>query len=323
MSYWSKIKKFFPIIGIALFVYLLLKLDITKIFQEIGKMNISFLLPIIILVVLFYIIQTLKWFVIARKQKINLSFWEAFKINWVSNFYGFITPGKLGTIIRTNFLKEKGATTGKGVSNFVIDKVLDLSSLFILTVVFGFMFYKDLIPRIYLYQIGVIFILIAVLFFIFYKKDNCKFLLKFVHERIIPKKFKEKSRVLFESFYEDLPAISFLLFVFIINLLCWIMNYLVLYLIALSLGMNVGFVFFLIALSISTIVAQIPITINGLGTREIALISLLGILGIDSVKVFSMSILGIAIMNILPSIISIIFILSDKKNEIHNISRSR
>jgi glycosyltransferase 2 family protein len=310
---WKTIKKIFPIIGIGLFIYLLIKLDVTKIFQEIKNFNL-FLLPLIlILVIMFYIIQTLKWFVIARKQKINISFRESFKINWIANFYGFVTPGKIGTFMRTDYLKKKGATTGKGLSNFVLDKVLDLSSLFILTFVFGFAFYKKVIPEIYLFFIGIIFVIMILLFLAFYKKDNCKILLKFVYNHFIPERLKEKSRILFHAFYEDFPSLRFMLFVFIINLICWVTNYFIIYIIAISIGINVNFFYFLVILSISTIVAQIPITINGLGTRELTLISLFSVLGISSVKVFSMSILSIVIMNIIPAIIAIIFICKKEK----------
>jgi len=311
---WKTVFKFLPIIGIGIFIYLIIKLDITKIFQEIKNLNFFFLPLILILVVLFYLIQTSKWFVIARKQKINLSFSEAFRINWISDFYGFVTPGKLGAIIRVNYLKKKGANIGKGISNFVIDKFLDLASLFVLAFGMGaIIFSKKIIPATGIYVSGLIFVFLVIFFLIFYKKENCRRLLGFFHKRFVPKKFKEKSKNLFDSFYEDFPSINFLLGAFFLNLVCWITNYFVLYLIAVSLGISINFIYFLVILAISTVIAQIPITINGLGTREATLISLFGIMGISSVKVFSMSILGIMIMSIIPAIISIILILSENK----------
>ncbi|MCK9596939.1 flippase-like domain-containing protein [Candidatus Pacearchaeota archaeon] len=311
---WKTVCKFLPILGIGLFIYLIIKLDITKIFQEIKNLNL-FLLPIIlIIVVLFYLIQTSKWFVIARKQKIDLSFSEAFRINWISDFYGFVTPGKLGAIIRVNYLKNKGADIGKGVSNFVIDKFLDLASLFILAFGVGaIIFSKKIIPAAGIYVSGFIFVFLVIFFLIFYKKENCRRLLGFFHKRFVPKRFKEKSKNLFNSFYEDFPPISFLLGAFFLNLVCWVTNYFVLYLIAISLGISINFIYFLVILAISTVIAQIPITINGLGTREATLISLFGVMGVSSVKVFSMSVLGIMIMSIIPAIISIILILLEKK----------
>jgi hypothetical protein len=125
---------------------------------------------------------------------------------------------------------------------------------------------------------------------------------------------KEKTRTLFDSFYRDLPSLGFLISAFAINLLNWFVNYTILYFISLALGIEVKFSYFLIILPISTLVAQIPITINGLGTRELTMISLFGILGVDAVKVFSMSILSIFIINILPAIFAIILMIKKRKD---------
>lgn len=315
-------KRYLPIIGIALFIWLIIKLDITKIFQEVRGLIWTYIAVSIIFIIIFYILQTLKWFVIAKKQKIDISFKEAFKINLISNFYGFVTPGKLGTVIRTSYLKKKGTETGKGLSNFVIDKILDLCSLFVLTIGLGIFLYQKIISVGIFYLLIVTFILIISLFLLFYKKEFSRFLLKFVYHHLVPKRAKEKSKVLFNSFYQDLPPISALAGYFILNLITWIVNYSIIYLVGLSLGINVNFAYFLMILPISTLIAQIPITIDGFGTREITLIGLFGILGVSAVKVFSMSVLGILLVNIVPSLIAIILIFLDKKNDLHNIERS-
>ena len=305
---WKHVRRFLPIIGVGLFVYLLIfRVGITKIFQEIEHVNLYYVAVVFVLVFIFFVTQTAKWWIIARKQKINVSFKEAFKINLVSNFYGFITPSKLGSIIRVDYLKGKG-DTGRGLSNFVIDKVLDLSSLFILAISFGFIFYQKIISSTYLFFIIGLFLLMITIAFIFYKKDATKPLLRFVHRVLIPSKMKEKSRELFDSFYKDMPPLGFLFFVFIINLVNWIIDYTSMYFMALALGIDIGFVPFLAILPISTLVAQIPITINGFGTREITMISLFGLFGVPEVKVLSMSILNILATNVIPSLIALPFL---------------
>lgn len=303
------IRKLLPIIGIGLFVYLLIKLDILKVIQQVKNVNLFYILLALILTFFFLIIQTVKWYVIARKQKITIPFIDAFKINLISSFYGFVTPSKIGSIMRIDYLNRYKGTTGKGLSNFVIDKVLDLSSLFILTLVFGFLFYKSLISNSYWYLICAMFGVMIILSLILYRKESSKRFLRFVHRLFIPKKLKEKSKELFNSFYEDMPSLGFLSFVFVINLVNWIIGYIAIYFISLSLGIEIGYIPFLVIMIISTLVAQIPITINGLGTREITLISLFGLFGIESVKVFSMSILNIIITTIVPAIFAIILLL--------------
>jgi len=309
-----KIRKLIPIVGIGIFIYLLIKLDVTKVFEELRTIRLEYLWIALLLMVIFLATQTLKWFVIARKQKINVPFGEAFKINLISSFYGFVTPSKIGSIVRIDYLKKYGGDTGKGISNFVVDKVLDLTSLFCLVIGFGLLINQKIVSENYFYFVLGMLVVMISFFFIFYKKENTRFLLKFVYKKLIPARLKEKTRILFDSFYKDLPSFGFLASVFMINLLNWIVNYTLLYSASLALGINVKFSYFLIILPISTLIAQIPITINGLGTRELTMIGLFGLLGVSAVKVFSMSLLSIFITNILPAIFAIILIIKRRKD---------
>jgi glycosyltransferase 2 family protein len=312
---WETIRKYLPIIGIVIFIYLLIKLNISRVFTEIGNLKLSYFFIALLLIFFFFTIQTLKWFVIARKQKINVPFKEAFRINLIGNFYGFITPSKIGSVIRMDYLKKYGGDTGKGLSNFVIDKILDLSSIFVLVAGLGFIFYGEkIIPHAYLNLIIILFLVMIFSFLFFYKKETSKPVLRFIYRKLIPQKMKEKGRIIFESFYKDLPSLGFLFFVFVINLITWVIDYFAIYFLGLSLGINVGFIPFLIILPIATLVAQIPITIDGFGTRELTMINLFALFGVEGVKVLSMSILGIFITGVIPSIITMFLLLSERKN---------
>jgi hypothetical protein len=323
---WEKIKKLLPFIGIALFVYLLIKLDINEIFKQFLGASKIYLIIALIFSLFYLFFQTLKWHVLAKKQKIPILFRESFKIDLISNFYGLVTPGKLGAVIRAEYLK-KYSSIGKGLSNFVVDKILDLISLFFLVLLFGFFVLKEKLEWVtgltLIYSI-LVFLLFVVTFLFFYNKEKSRSLLKIVYKKLIPQKMKEKARGTFNSFYEDLPKKGSLLGIFILNLITWIMCYTVVYFVALSLGINIKFIYFIGIYPIATIIAQIPITISGLGTREVTLIALFGLFGIEAVKVFSMSITALFIMAIFPALIAIPLILrGERKNGIHKIKESR
>ena len=80
--------------------------------------------------------------------------------------------------------------------------------------------------------------------------------------------------------------------------------YAVSYFVGLSLGINLPFYFYLAILPLGTLVTLIPISINGLGTREATLITLFGIFGVESAKVFSMSVISLLFAGILPAIVA-------------------
>jgi len=306
-----KIRNYFAVIGIGIFIYLLVKLNIISIINEILRADIFFIFLAFLIAGVLFFFQTLKWFFIARKQKIEINFSSAFRINLISNFYGFVTPSKMGTIIRADYLKEYAGNIGKGICNFTLDKILDTCSLFFMAIVFSFIFGKRFafIPLVYLL---VLFLFFMFLTFIFIKKERAEFFLRFFYRKFLPEKMKKKAKMSFESFYEDMPKKRWLLAAFLINIITWIVTYYVAFIIGISLGINLSFVYFLSIIPVGTIVALIPITINGLGTREATLIGLFGLFGVSPEKVFSMSVINIFITMIIPSIIASFLILKKR-----------
>ena len=310
MGTWDKIKKFLPFIGIGIFVFLLWKLDVVEVARQISHAKILYLALALVVVFFSLTIQTLKWQLIAIKQEIRIGFKEAFKINLISNFYGFVTPSKLGSVIRADYLKKYTGNIGKGICNFTLDKILDIGSVFFLAIIFSFMF-KDVfnLPVKYLIIFLAVFGFVCL---IFLKKGRARFLFRFFYKSILPEKMKKKAKLTFDSFYEDMPKKRYLVLFFLLNIINWIVIYFVSFLIGRSLGIELPFVYFLAILPIGTIISLIPITVNGLGTREAVLIGLFGLFGISAQKVFSMSVIGLFLMGILPLLIAIFFIF--KKN---------
>ena len=204
------IKKYLPIIGISIFIYILLKLDMSNIFEEISNVNIKFLLIAVLIVFISLITQTLKWFYIARVQATSIPFFKSFKINMISLFYGFITPSRIGGVVRAEYLRKYNDNkVGKGVGNFVLDKVLDLCSLIFLAVVFSFVF-KEVLPTNYLYYAILVFVLIIITLIIFRNKERSRSILRIFYKKFAPEKFKNKLKNEFYSFYDDMPKKRYL-----------------------------------------------------------------------------------------------------------------
>ena len=256
-------------------------------------------------------IQTLKWHLIALFQEIKIPFKEAFKINLIGNFYGLITPSKLGSVIRAEYFKKhtNNNNIGKGLFNFTIDKILDITSIIFIVILFSFLF-KNIIdlPINFFIALFLSFFLVTIFFI---KKDRSKFVLRFFYKKIINKNVKDKARATFDSFYEDVPKKRYFILFFILNLISWIFIYLIYYFIGLSLGIELSFLYYLAIMPVATLVSMIPVSINGIGTREATLISLFALFNVDSAKVFSMSILDYLIVGIIPSIITLFIIWKD------------
>ena len=70
-------KKYLPVIGILLFLYILFKVDLRNILFEVRNANVYFLGIAIVLVFVMMLSETTKWFTIARFQNIPIPFKEA------------------------------------------------------------------------------------------------------------------------------------------------------------------------------------------------------------------------------------------------------
>jgi len=313
MTMMKNWKKYLPIVGILLFIYIILKINIINVLQEIKHINIYFLLIAIFLVFFMMLSETIKWFTIAFFQDIKIPFKEAFKINMIDNFYGFITPSKVGSVIRAEYLKEySGGHFGKGLFNFVIDKTMDVSSIIFIAIVFSFNFKDKLdLPISFFTAIFLLFIF-GTLFFI--KKERSKVILRIFYNKLVPKKFRNKARITFDSFYDHVPKKRYFPLFFLLNTMSWIVNYSMVYFVGLSLGIELPFIFYLSILPLGTLVSLIPISVAGLGTREFTLISLFGLFGVVAAKVFSMSLVSLFIAGIIPAIIGSFFSFKKRLN---------
>ena len=232
----------------------------------------------------------------------------------IGNFYGFITPSRVGNASRIAYLKGfEGYHMGKGASNYILDKVFDLGSVFLLAIIFSFAF-KDFLSRnLMYYSTG--FLLILLLFLIIFRdKERTKKILRNFYKKLIPEKIKKKVKGSFDSFYDGMPKKRYFILFFILNILNWIVLYTMTFFVGMAIGINVHFFYFLAILPISTLVGQIPITVSGLGTREATLISLFGLLGIEATKVFSMALISL-LGGVLSAIVGSFFILRSRKNK--------
>jgi len=299
-----KWKKYLPVFGILLFIYILVKIDLQAVLSEIQNTNIYFLLIAVFLVFIMMLSETIKWFTIARFQNIKIPFSEAFKINMIDNYYGFITPSKVGSVIRAEYLRKyTEGHFGKGLFNFIIDKVMDLSAIIFIAIIFSYNFKDKLDLPIGFFTALFLFFVFGTLFFL--KKERSEVILRIIYRKLVPNRFRDQAKSSFESFYDHVPKKRYFILFFLLNLFNWVINYTLAYSVGLSLGINVPFIYYLSIFPLATLVSLIPISVAGLGTREATLISLFGLFGIAATKVFSMSLITFFIAGIIPAIIGV------------------
>jgi glycosyltransferase 2 family protein len=310
---FKQAKRFLPIIGIAIFLYLIYRLGFEKITDAILSIPPIYIILSISLTVPLVIIRNYEWQIIQREQKIKIGFWQSLKVLFIGNFYGSITPSYLGILMRVPYMKEKTREPyGKLFVNTVIDGVIHTFSLYVMMFIGALLLIRTIPIIFYITSVWIIVLAIVLIYFI--KKERGEKLLYLLVKYFIPKKIKHHFHNFVSTFYTDFPRINRLILPLILGVLTWIIVFSQEYIIVLSLGLSIPYLSFLILFPIANVAGFVPITFAGLGTRELTSIFLFStFFAVAEEKVFVFTVIGFVITDVLPGFIGFILSLTETK----------
>ena len=307
MKFKKILKKSPVLIGFLILLFLLKKADISKIILNLELVHYWYLLPLLFFIPLTVLLNTFKWSIILRKQKIEAPFNQLIKFNLIGQFYGMITPGRLGNLVRINYLKKYTQKSYSQCSAGVfLDKLIDFLTLLILSFL-SILFFIQYLPLKFIYlDIGYLLILLAVIFFIINQKLNKKWL-RFFYHKLVPHKYKEFLKSIYYSFYKEFPSYSIIFLASLLSLLTWIILITSSYFIAWSINININLLYFGAVLIMASVVSILPISVSGWGTREAVLVFLLAPFNVSIEEVLAFSILNFFLLSVLLGVIGAIF----------------
>ena len=292
------IKKFMPLIGVTLLIYLIVDIGTDEIISTFLQISPLYVIIAAMLTLPRVLLRNLGWQLILKKQKIFVSYIKSLKIFLIGYFYGSITPGYIGQLMRIPYLKdETNEPVGKLFINTIIEEAIHTMSLYMMMVI-GAFFIVDQIPEAFPIACIVLLAHVAVYAY-FIKRERGEKTLHFLIRLLIPKKFKSYFTRFVGAFYDDFPNIKYLILPFIVVIPTWIIIYTQIYILGLSLGIEIPYFVFILFLAIANIVAFIPITSAGLGTREATLIFLFSFYGVSPDRALVLSLAGFLLTDVL------------------------
>lgn len=271
-----KVSKLLPLIGILIFLYLLATIDLGQVTTMLLAANPFYFGAAVGLTFLIIMLKAFKWQLIFNTYHLSLPF-RRFLPPWIIGLsLSMITPGKVGDFAKATYLSDK-APLGKGITSVMADRIIDLLTLFILTIIglsyFATTYAQNTSLLLTTYLLFAIFI-IAVL--LLSKQRIASLILRPFYIRFLPQKMKEKVRSVYSDFYSGIGVIlgrkRIIITVSILTFIVWLSNTLVLYLLALSLGFQIPYEFLLIVFPIITLLEALPISFSGVGTRDAAMV---------------------------------------------------
>ena len=270
------IKKYSYLLGIFIFVVILLRINFDIFWQTIKTVKFSYLIIAALLAFPMMLVKTWCWNYIKNQQEIKYGLKDSFLMYGSGLYAASFTPGKIGEMVKALYLKKDGYSLGKSLVSVVLDRLSDFVFL-ILFIFFGSLFFITIFQK----QISIlIFGLMAfvLMLIIFIKTGLLKFALKKLFSILVSQKHQKSWKINFQDFINDIKIYKFknYLIVLLITTFSWLFYYIQMYVLAqgANIANNIPFLYLAISVTIAGLIALIPISISGIGTRDAALILL-------------------------------------------------
>lgn len=286
---WKGLLKF---IGPIFFIYLIIRVVDPKttanILIEIHPVTAVlsiFLFPLLIFTL------TNRWWMTCRWLEMEVPFIKLFQIQYISWFLGLIPLIGVSQMAKFVYLKENKKPAGPIAASITLDKIFDVIG----QLLFG-LFALIYFPRNYFENAHIWIFIVIVLLLIFvmllYWNKLWKMITNFL-KNFTSKKLQRLGENLELDLSESWSRfnLKFLTSIFGISIIIGILRSLALFLLALSLGINVSFGFIVACRALIGIVNVLPITINGLGTRDAILLLMFPLVNVPNEAAVALSFL--------------------------------
>ncbi|MCX6170073.1 MAG: lysylphosphatidylglycerol synthase transmembrane domain-containing protein [Ignavibacteriales bacterium] len=262
-------KNFIKIFGILLFIYIITKIDISKVLTEIKNFNLWWLLLYLFCYVFMVLMKSIRWRTLLISQDIYLPLSKVISINIMANFWGIVTPGRIGELSKIAYLQKDELTFSKSIVSVIIDRLYDMAML----ILFSFIAMIYFVNHFYIQMIDILFsiaLIVVAGIVIFLSRYWIWSLLIAILKRftsdskyvIIQNNWRE-----FISEFNKIAATTIPIMT-IYSFIIYITYFSMTYIVALGFNISISFIYLSLCLSISALISLLPISIGGFGTRE-------------------------------------------------------
>lgn len=306
------LKKILPFIGLILFIiYIVFTIDFEEIKEAFLRIPPIYVVISLALTIPGLIIRIYAWQIILKEQAIKISFLQSFKIFLIGYFYGSFTPGFYGQLMRIPYLKEKtGEPYGKLFVNTFIEITMRGFSVYLM-ILLGALFFLSSIKEIF-YVILIWFIVFSSVIIYFINKERGEKVFFLFVKYFIPKKFKVTLNRFISTFYKDFPRIRILMLPVFLSVITWFLIFTQYYVFVIALGLQISYIAFLFLFPIANVAGFIPITIAGIGIREITAITIFTtIYNVSKEEILVVALMGFFIIDIVTAFIGFLLSLTE------------
>lgn len=294
------------LIGFTLIGILFYNIGFSRIYEVLSNVPASYIIIIFIFGILDIILAALNLMILLRPVAKKLKFRDLFRSYLCSWSLAFFVPGKIGEASLVYFLGDE-VEPGKTATVFLLDKLITFIVLSLLSITGVFIFFG--------FNKALLLFLAAVLF-------SLSFLLLFLSKKVrsLMKILLGKYSILFKGFYKTFLDYlknkkKYMLLDFMVTFIkAYGPALLIFIFLKYYFDQDVSFFYVFLITAMGILATIIPISANGLGVRELVVLLLYGIIGVDSALVLTAYSLFIVVNYLLVGVI-LLFVLPGLKKK--------
>ncbi len=265
------------VISVLLLLILFFTVDFNLFLESILEINCIFLIALIIMPFSIFL-RAWRWRLLINREHNHVSYKEAYDLTLVGVALNIFLPASMGDVAKSYYGYKWHGLKEEMLSSSILDKFIALLSIFVIGTIsslwMGFYIYA-IISLIFCFIIGFLI-----------------FLPKVIPWTYLSKIFHFFTRIdLDDNKMHEYFSVSFELKTkaILISFLGWIVSYVQFYLVCLSFNVQVSFLYILAIAPLINLAVIFPLTLNGLGSGEVMVVYLLGLVGISSSTALAIS----------------------------------
>lgn len=245
-------------------------------------------------------VGNLKWSVLVRALELRSSFFDLLTYSFAGLFFGNVLPTNIGgDLVRAYYLAHDSGDMEQSVTSVLIDRLVGLSAFLAAAVIMSIVATATLttnleLETIVLATVIVFSVVIAAFTLLLSRRAMLK--LAFVFDIRLLRPFKPMAQRVFNALQVYRHNYTALLQGFVLSLLVVVLTAVTEWMISLALGLDVSLFYFMLFNPLIAFVLLVPLSINGLGLKELSFVFFLGLVGVPAAAALSISLVFHAII---------------------------
>lgn len=280
-------------VSISLLLLFIKYVDFKTSIEVIKNLNVSVFLIACFTFIFGFLISAVRWKILLQHFDIKISTYKSFLIYFGSSFYNFFSPSILGgDIARIYYSTNIDRNRINIISSIMMDRLTGLIALLSLTFIISF-FNLPLFGYKLLLLNFIILISLFLSIYIFFKTDIVIKLFYFLNiykgfSTTIRDKLKKTHDAVISYKNHKLIVFKAILYSFLFHSL----SGMTFYLLTISVGIKIPIVFIIFSYFLIQLVTLIPISISGIGVREVSFLYVYSKVGVTSSEITVLLIAG-------------------------------